>query len=408
MFESGNDIIRTEETLWWDKKIIYANGSVGIESKTLWWDTKIVISKNGEEIATALSKDTAWGTQSIKTTYKDGSSGTTIHSPNALLWPENMTFRDGKSTNESYHSSAIHHDTENKSSNIQESNNNDTHINKSQWSHSHSYQYNNSKNGSYSTNNKEVSFTRIKTQAEIQYEQETKEGLAKVAKSEQQDELSLIIHTNKNPEVQIAAIRKLKSRGTWFESISMILLRDKYNDRVRHEIFKNTRNIPIEWTFDSIEFIMKYDPSRKMRLEAIKKLNINKHQGILISAIGKETDPEVQLEILKYIKTPSLEDNNQNRHLLMNIERIAEGKINANIEVRKEAIKKIINNEILYNIAERDSNGHLAILAVNRISDKEYLNKLRKSSIYQSVRKIAKERSDYRSPFTRMMIKLFS
>jgi len=187
--------------------------------------------------------------------------------------------------------------------------------------------------------------------------------------------------------------------------------------------------------YDSIEYIIKYDPSQKIRLAAIDRLtrDRNKYQEIINSTLRREKDTEILLKAISLIEMPSPEEYTKDKYILKDLEDIAIGRTSTDIEVRKKALEKIIhgndsyiigmmnagmenrkrncqkmiNEDMLYTIA-KNHNQTLSILAINGITNQRYLDDLRKSSIHKSVREIAKQKSGHQSLFVKMMFKIFS
>ncbi len=390
-----SEIVCEETTRGWDKKITYSDGTTAIVKENIRGNKEITYTKNNEEIAKALTRDTVRWTQIIKTEYKDGGSSTTIHNANALLWPENITFRDGKTTNESCHNGIINHMKENNTT--------------------HNHQYNEADNSNrqwenHFSKNKEYWCNEYENRNAIYYNREMQEKreeeerkrreiiqgkINKIKETQCEYELSLMIYQEKEyPEVQLEAIKKLKAleKRKGSEYTTIVFSFNEYNPIIRYEIFKDIKDIPERGKLGyDCDYIARHDPDATMRLEALKRLNKDDFQQTFGFIAGKDENLQVQLEAIKKIKIPSSSEYQENRHTIYSkLERIAEGSIRSNLENRKEALKRIIDEEALYSIAKNDYDESFCLLALNQIKNKEYIEKLRYSSKHRSIRKNVK------------------
>jgi hypothetical protein len=159
-------------------------------------------------------------------------------------------------------------------------------------------------------------------------------------------------------------------------------------------VFKGTKNIPLDkedFCFNC-DYLARHDPSKEIKLEAMKRLTTDEYQQTFSFIASKENDLEIQLAAIKRIKKPSATEYKEKKwEIYHDLEKIVEGNINSNLENRKEALKKITNDEFLYKIAKDGNDESLSLLAVDRIIDKEYLKKLKSSSKHILVRKKAKK-----------------
>lgn len=391
---SKSDEVRREYNPRGNNTIItYTDGSTWIESKNMCGDTQIVISKAGKEIATVIEKEWFMGNTEYKTTYKDGGSSKTVYNPNTLFGSENQTlYSEWGVNNKSYHEAISHHEEiinhnskNNQSKSLTPSNTGNT-DNHSSYEREYSDIYRNN-----TTSNKIIE-TRV-IENNLWAKNEIKGILDNIPKEIWKPQLSIMVLENKlHPEVALEAIKKIReiNNGEWLETRSIVYLVGTYDDRVRYEVFKDTKDMPMSgnWWDGNCDDLARHDPYPKIRLEALKRLDINDYQETFSFIASKEKDPEVQLEAIKRIKKPSLQEYQKMNHsVYRSIESIAKGTIYANREARKEALRKVINNEVLYDIAREDNDESFSLLALDQIEDEKYISRLLKLSKHRSIRK---------------------
>ena len=141
---------------------------------------------------------------------------------------------------------------------------------------------------------------------------------------------------------------------------------------------------------NNCNYLAKYDPYPKIRLAALKRLDSREYQETFSLIASREKNHEIQLEAIKMIRKPSLQEYQQMQsHVYRNIENIAKWMIQASREVRREALKKIINDEVLYDIAREDTYEQFSLFALGQIQDRKYIESLQNTSRHRSIRKKA-------------------